>query len=429
MSKLALLGGEPILKEPLPNYNSIGEEEKQAVLKAMDNKLSGFVGRWGDYFLGGPNVRELEKQFQDYFDVKYAVSFNSATTALQAAVAALGIGPGDQVITSPYTMSATPSSILANNAVPVFADIEEQTFCLSPESIEKNITDKTKAIMVVNLFGGTANYDKILEIAQKHNLKIIEDNAQSPGAEHNGKLAGTIGDIGVFSLNNNKVIQCGEGGVLITNNPKYALRAQLVRNHGEVVADDLVQQDKDFEPILGNNFRLTEIQAAIGSEQFRKLDKFNEQRIELANYLTEKLKQFDWLVPAQTPFGKHVYFIYPFRFLSEKIGISRQLFAKAVQAENLMVAEGYQKPLYLLPCYQQKRIFPHSQFPFISSEYPQEINYQKGICPTAEKMHFQELLITTICQPPQTKNEIDLFIEAIQKIQNNLPDLKNHQEN
>ena len=414
------------MKKPLPTYNSITKQDLANAFKAISQKpLSGFVGRAGQHFLGGELVRELENRFCRYFKVKYAVSFNSATAALQAAVGALGIGPGDEVITSPTTMCATPSSVLANSALPVFVDIESDTFNINPELVEGLITPKTKAIMVVNLFGGSAKYDAILKIVRKHKLKIIEDNAQSPAATYKGKYCGAIGDIGVFSLNQNKVIHCGEGGVLVTDNKKYALRAQLIRNHGEAVNDDLFSTEKIYEPVLGNNFRLTEIQAAIAIEQFKKLDKLNMARIKLADYLTKRLKQFSFLVPPNIlPKSKHVFFVYPIRFLEKNIGISRQVFAKALRAEGFGIGEGYQKPLYLLPMYQRKEIFPNSHFPFISKEYPHNISYKKGICPTAERLFEKELLTTTICQPPQTKKEIDLFVSAISKIEKNVGDLR-----
>lgn len=429
MDKLALLKGKPILKKSLPPYNSFGKEEERAVLKVMKGKnLSGFIARAGKNFLGGKYVKELEKLFCKYFRVKYAVSFNSASTALQVAIAALGIGPGDEVITSPYTMSATASAILFNNALPVFADIEENSFCLDPKSIEKNITKKTRAILTVNLFGGSADYSPILKLAKKYNLKVIEDNAQAPGATYKGRFTGTIGDIGIFSFNMNKVIHCGEGGVLITNNKRYAFRAQLIRNHGEVVIDDLYSQQRTYEPILGNNYRLTEIQAAIAIEQFKKLDKLNKQRVKLANHLTKKLKQFNWLIPPRIfENSRHVYFIYPFRFLAEKIGIQRAIFTKAIKAEGFPLGEGYQKPLYLIPVYQKKEIYLDSKFPFFSREYPHRISYKKGICPIAERMYERELLFTIICQPPQKNKDIDLFIKAIKKIEKNIEELKEYE--
>lgn len=431
MEKLALLGGRPLLKRPLAPYNSIGKEEKQAILRLMDEKnLSGYIGRWSERFFGGKYVKELEKKFCRYFGVKYAVAFNSATTALQAAVAALGIGPGDEVITTPYTMSATPSAILFNNAIPVFADIDENTFCINPKSIEKKVTNKTKAIMAVNLFGQSADYKAILRIAKKHNLKVIEDNAQSPGALIRGKYLGSIGSIGIFSLNSNKVIQCGEGGVLVTNNKKYAFRAQLMMNHGEAVINDLYKIDKTFEPILGNNYRMTELQAVVAIEQLKKLKFLNEKRIVLADYLTKKLRGFNWLLPPIShKKDRHVYFIYAMRFLADKIGISRTTFKKAMDDEGFWIGEGYQEPIYFFPIYQKKRIYKNSQFPFVSKEFNNNVSYKKGICPVAERMYEKELILTNICIPPHTKKAIDLFIKALYKVQDNIGELKKYEKN
>lgn len=403
------------------SYNSIGKEEVRAAHKlmkaAMKNEalLSGFLGRGNDKFFGGPIVRMLEDDFKKFFGSKHAVSFNSATTALQAAVAALGIGPGDQVITSPFTMSATPASVLFNGAVPVFADIDPKTYCMSAQTIERKITPQTKAIIVVNLFGGSADFDAIKKLAARHSLKIIEDNAQAPGAMYQGRYTGTIGDIGVFSFNVHKAIQAGEGGMLVTNNNRYAYRAQLVRNHGEMAADDFWKKGRAYqELVVGNNYRLTEFQAAIMIEQLKKLNRFNAQRIELAHHLTENLKKFDWISPAHVlPGNKHVYYLYPLRFNAERAGISRNTFVAFMKKRGFDLQEGYQKPIYLLPIYQKKRIYAHSQFPFISKEYPQRVSYTKGICPVAESMFEKELVVTNICQPPRTKRDIDSFIKAL----------------
>ncbi|MDD5547606.1 MAG: DegT/DnrJ/EryC1/StrS family aminotransferase [Candidatus Pacebacteria bacterium] len=432
LNKPAILGGKPTLDKPLPPYNSIGREEIGAINRLLKSgkDLSGFLGRGGEKFLGGPYVKKLENDFEKKFGVNYAVSFNSATTALQAAVAALGIGPGDQVITSPFTMPATATAILFNNAVPVFADIDPKTYCLSAESIAKKITKKTKAILIVNIFGGTPDYVPILKLAKKHNLKIIEDSAQAPGANYRGKFAGTIGDIGVYSFNVHKVIQVGEGGMMVTNNKRYAYRAQLMRNHGEAVMDDVWEKEpKTRELIAGNNFRLTELQAAVMAEQFKKLDKLNNQRIMLADYLTKKLKKFSWLEPASVlPNSKHVYYLYPIKFFSGKLGISRKTFAKAMEAEGFKLAEGYQKPIYLMPIYQKKRIYERSQFPFVSKEFSQNISYKKGDCPVAERMFEKEFLTTTLCQPPKNKAHIDLFIKALQKIGDSAGLLKKYEK-
>jgi dTDP-4-amino-4,6-dideoxygalactose transaminase len=379
--------------------------------------------------LGGKYVKELEQRFCKHFKIKHAVSFNSASTALQAAVGALGIGPGDEVITSPFTMAATASAILFNNALPVFADVEYDSFCLDAKSIEKNITKNTKAIMVVNILGSSANYDSILKIARKYKLKVIEDNSQSPGATYKGKFAGTIGDVGIFSFNVHKVIQCGEGGMLVTNNKDFAFRSQLIRNHGEAVINDLYKSKKYYQPVLGNNFRLTEIQAAIAIEQFKKMDKLNKPRIILADYLTKKLSQFEWLIPPLVfKNSVHVYYGYGFRFLPEKIGIKRETFIKAMAAEGFELVNGCEDPVHLMPVYQKQEMYPNSKFPFVSKDYSHKISYKKGICPVTEKMSDEELLETTICQPPQTKKDIDLFIKAIEKVEENIAELKKYEK-
>jgi perosamine synthetase len=431
MKKLALFGGKPISKKKFTSFNSIGKEEERAVLKVVKEKnLSGFLANAGDSFLGGKYVKKLEELFCKYFKVKYAVSFNSATTALQAAVGALGVSPGDQIITSPVTMSATASAVLMNNAVPVFADIEEDYFCLDAKSIEKNITPKTKAILVVNLYGNSANYNPILKIARKYKLKIIEDNAQSPGALYEGKFTGTVGDIGVFSFNVHKVIQCGEGGMLVTNNKKYAYRAQLIRNHGEAVINDLYMQDKEvFEPIVGSNYRPTEVQAAILIEQFKKMEQLNQQRIKLAEYLTKKIEKLNWLIPPKVPKNsRHVYHRYALRFLPEKIGITKFTFAKAMKKEGFSIVENHGMPLYFFPLYQRKQCYPNTQFPFISKEFSYEVNYNYGICPVAERIHKKELILTEICQHSREIRDIDLFVKAIEKIEENIEELKKYEK-
>jgi len=427
--KLALFGGKPVLEKPFSLYNSIGIEEKRAVIRVMNKKvLSDFVGRAGKKFYGGEYVQKLENKICSYLKVRYAVSFNSATTALQGAVAALGIGPGDEVITSPYTMSATPISILFNGAVPVFADLTSNTFSLDPVSIEKNISPRTKAILVVNLFGGASELQKISAIARKYKIAVIEDNAQSIGAQYKNKFLGTIGDMGILSFNANKVLQCGEGGVLVTNNRKLAFRAQLVRNHGEAVIDDLYQKKGIYEPIIGSNYRMTELHAAIALEQMKKINRLIKSRIKLARHLTKHLEQFLWLIPQTIiPKSTHIYYVYAFKFFIKKIGILRSTFAHAMAKEGFPLGEGYVKPLYLLPLFQKKEMFPRSKFPFFMNGKKTTVSYKKGICPVTERLYEKELLFTTICAHNRSKKDIDLFVRALEKIERNIDLLKQYE--
>ncbi len=409
-NKPAILGGRPVLNKPLPPYNSIGREETRAALRVMKTGiLSEFVGRAGDQFLGGKYVKELEQRMCRKFKVKYAVSFNSATTALEASVAAVGVKRGDEVITTPYTMSATATAILLNGATPVFADIDPDSFCLDPKSVEKLITKKTKAIMTVNLFGGSSDFPELLRLAKKYKLKLLEDNAQSIGAKYKDKFLGTIGDAGVFSFNFHKTLQCGEGGVMVTNDKDVAFRAQLIRNHAEVVVHDLGKEGDAYADILGNNYRLSEIHAAIAIEQFKKLDKLNRPRVELADYLSSQLKKISWLEPRKVMAqSTHVYYVYPFKFFIQKAGFSRKTFARAMAAEGFLLGEGYVEPLYLLPFYQRGA---------------DKFKYKKGICPVTEHFYEKELLYVGICRTPLNKKHIDLFMRAIKKIDENKAEL------
>ena len=189
--------------------------------------LSDFVGAPGKNFLGGHYVKLFEEEFKKVFGSNHAISVNSWTSGLIAAVGAVGIQPGDEVLVTPWTMCASAISILHWNAIPVFVDIEEDTFCMDPSKIEEKITERTKAILVVDIFGQSADMDPILAIARKHNLKVIGDTAQSPGAKYKGKLAGTMADVGGYSFNYHKHIHTGEGGMIITNDKQIAFKVPV----------------------------------------------------------------------------------------------------------------------------------------------------------------------------------------------------------
>ena len=291
MAKLAINGGAPVRSTPFPQYVTIGEEEKRAVMEVLDSTvLSKFLGTWSPDFYGGPRVQKLEREWAEYFGIRHAVSVNSATSGLYAAVGAAGIGPGDEVIVSPYTMTASATAALVYGGIPVFADIDPETFCLSPASIRERITPRTKAIIVVDIFGHPAEMNEIMQIAREHHLVVIEDAAQAPGAHYHGRNAGTLADMGVFSLNYHKTIHCGEGGVVVTNSDEFAERLQLIRNHGEVVVKK--KGVTNLVNMVGFNYRMTEIEAAIASEQLKKLESLVAPRIEAAEFLTRVEARF-----------------------------------------------------------------------------------------------------------------------------------------
>ena len=264
----------------------IGEEEKAAVLEVLE---SGMLAM-------GPRVKAFEEAFAEMCAVKHAVATSSGTTALHVALLAHGIGPGDEVITTPFTFIASANSILFTGARPVFIDIEPDTFNLNPELIEAAITSRTKAIMPVHLFGLSCDMDPIMEIAQQHNLIVIEDACQSHGARYKGKRVGSFGT-GVFSLYPTKNITSGEGGMITTSDDEIAEKCRVLRNHG--------MRRRYYHDELGFNFRMTDIHAAIGLEQLKKLDHFTKARQRNAGYYRENLKYVK--LPSELEGCEHVF--------------------------------------------------------------------------------------------------------------------------
>ena len=419
-NKLALLGGQPVRGSDYPEYNTIGEEEKKEVLEVLDSGiLSAFLGSASDGFYGGPKVKKLEAHWREYFGVKHAISMNSATSALSAAVVAAGVLPGDEVILPPLTMCATGTAVLLQMAVPVFADVDPRTMNIDPSKIEALITPRTKAIFVVHLAGHPVDIDPIMEIAKKHNLLVLGDNAQSPGAKYKNRNVGCIEDIGVFSLNCHKTIQCGEGGIAVTNNDDLALKLALVRNHGENCVQGFNRTDIH---LLGRNYRMTEMEAAVAYHQLNKLKMHNDWRQDLASYLTEKIKEnFDFIVPPYVaPDSEHVYYLYHTDYYAEKAdNLPLDLFSKALIAEGIPIFSRWGSPIYNLSIYQNYSAYGNTGYPFTAPFYKGKANYSKGTCPIAESSHKTSLFIETLVRWPNTKKDMDDIITAIRKVYDN----------
>jgi len=432
MAKLALTGGTPVRTKIFPQSNTIGEEEKKAVMKVLDSgNLSQYVGTWNPDFYGGPMVKEFEKNWADAFGVDYCMAVNSNTSGLYACMGACDIGPGDEVIVSPYTMTAGAIAPLIYGAVPIFADIDEDTFCLDPKSIEANITPRTKAILLVHILGHPSDMDEIMAIAKKHNLKVIEDCAQSPMSTYKGKLVGTIGDVGVFSLNYHKHIHTGEGGMIVTNDPVIAEKIQLIRNHGEAVVAG--KKTKDIKNIFGFNYRMTEMEAAVGTEQLKKLPGLIEKRIEYADYLSGIIGKLPGITPPLVKEGcKHVYYLQTFKFNKEIIGIHRNTFVDALRAElptmvlrenSPIIGCGFAAPLYLQPLYQQRL----NQCSFNCPRYEGNVSYEKGICPVTERMFYDEVFTHEFMRPSFSKADLEDVVNAYQKVYENVNELKEYE--
>lgn len=427
MSKLALLGGPKIRTKVFPVYNSIGIEEKNAVNRIMDRGiLSKYLGRWDKDFYGGEEVQAFEKEWAEYFGVSYGVCVNSNSSGLLTALGACDVGYKDEVIVTPYSMSVSASAPLVWNAMPIFADIDKNHYCISPEEFKKRITTKTRAIIIVHLFGCPADMEEINKIAKENNIYVIEDCAQAPDATYKGKKVGTIGDIGVFSLNYHKHIHAGEGGICITNNKRLVTKMQLIRNHAEAVVED--KNEADLVNMIGFNLRLTELQAAIAREQLKKLKQEVELRQKYAKKYDNALSQFDFIKTTDVKYRTHVYYVQAFQYDATHTDVQRERFLEAVKAELMPVERrekegvpiygGYAKPLYMLPMFQKKLAYK-SNFPFVGDE-----NYNRGICPVAEDMYYNRLWYHDLTRSPLDERDIQDVIDAYIKVCENINELK-----
>lgn len=271
-----------------------GNEERYV----MDCLKSGWISGSGKY------VTAFEEQFAAYCGARYAVAVFNGTVALHAALLALGIGPGDEVIIPDLTYVASPNSVKYCGATPVFVDIDPLTWTLDPADVARKITSRTKAIMPVHIYGHPADMDPILALAREHNLAVIEDAAEAHGAEYRGQRAGNLGDIATFSFYGNKIITTGEGGMVVTNDEQLARQVRLLRGQG------MDPQRRYWFPIVGYNYRMTNVQAAIGLAQLERIDWFIERRIEVAQWYKENLADTELMLPAQADWAKNVYWLF-----------------------------------------------------------------------------------------------------------------------
>lgn len=410
--RLAILGGEPVIDAPLPPDTTVGPDDAAAAMRAFERgSLSAFYGSWGDEFLGGVEVKEFEAEWGARFNSKHVVSVNSATSGIIAALAAVGISPGDEVIVPPYTMSATVVAPLFYGGIPVFVDIEPETFCLDPEKVAAAITDKTRAIIVVNLFGHPARLAELRALADRHGIALIEDNAQGPLASENGSFAGTVGHIGIFSLNYHKHIHTGEGGLCVTADPELALRLQAIRNHAENIFEPA--GIKDPVNMIGQNYRMTEMSAAVGRSQLAKIDLEVGRRQKLAEALSEGLRGLEGLtVPIVREGCRHVYYVWAMKVDEKVLGVSRAAFSRALAAEGFPHGTGYTRPLYMMPVFQRRIAIGRDHWPFTLTDR----QYVAGMCPVAEHMYDHELLLFEPCAWRVDDALADRLVSAVRKV-------------
>ena len=432
--KLALFGGPRTMEKSPGPYQPYGKEEVQAAMKVVESGvLSEFYGSWDRKFYGGANVQEFEKSWAIDFGVKHAVSVNSATSGLIAAVGAIGIEPGDEVIVSPWTMSASATAILVWNAIPVFADIETDSFNLDPKSVEACITPETKGIVISDIFGRAGNLDAVMEIARGHGLKVVEDAAQSPGARYKGRHVGTIADIGVFSLNYHKHIHTGEGGMCTTDDSELCEKLQLIRNHAEAVVAD--KGATDLTNMIGFNFRMGEVEAAIGVEQLKKLEELVGDKRRLAARLSKGLSGLTGLrtpdvrcadCPNSSDCGNcsHVYYVYAIVIEPHVLQIPRAKIVAALEAEGVPgLMAGYLN-LHEFPLFRKKMAYGRKGFPWVGGPYSGNVSYEHGICPVAEDLHQSSMIGLQLCLFDYSDADIDSIVEAFRKVWRNIDHLR-----
>lgn len=390
--KLAINGGSPVRKKFLPyGHQWIDDNDVKAVTDVLKS----------DWITQGPKVVEFERLVASYCDAKYAVAFSSGTAALHAASFAAGISNGDEVITTPITFAADGNCVLFMGGTVKFADIKNDTYNIDPQKIKENITSRTKAIIAVDYSGQPCDIDEINEIAEKHNLIVIEDATHAIGAEYKGKKVGGLADLNIFSFHPVKTITTGEGGMVLTNNKNNYENLKDFRTHG-ITKDPKKMLKNEGEWYyemhhLGYNYRLTDFQCALGISQFKKLEKFIERRREIAARYNESFSELkEIVIPYEKKDVKSAYHLYMIQLNLEKFKVGRKEIFDALRAENIGVHVHY-IPLHLQLYYQEK------------------FGYREGDFPIAEEYYKRAITLPLF---PKMNDDVNDVINAVEKVIN-----------
>lgn len=390
MNQLAINGGAPIRSELLPyGRQSVDEADIQAVVQVLR----------GDWLTTGPKVAEFEQKFAEFVGAKHAVSVNSGTAALHAAMFALGIGPGDEVIVPPMTFAATANCVVFQGGAPIFVDVEPDTLLLDPNQVEAKITSHTKAIIAVDYAGQPCDYDALRAIANRYGLALVDDACHAIGGNYKGRSVGSLVDLNTFSLHPVKHITTGEGGVITTDDSVLARKMRVFRNHG--ITTDHRQRSMlgswFYEMVdLGYNYRLTDFQCALGISQLRKLAGWVARRQEIAGCYDAAFADMPEVEPLKVePYVSHAYHLYVIRLNLDLLPVDRSVIFQALRAEGIGVNVHY-IPVHLHPFYRQ------------------HFNTSQGLCPVAEDAYQQ--IITLPIFPAMSDDDITDVINAINKV-------------
>ncbi len=431
MNRLAISGGSPVRTRPWPSWPVFDAGEETALLEVLRS------GQWWRLSLDeGSELRAdagslpLSKvaQFEDAFasaqQARYGIACATGTAALEIALKSAGVGPGDEVVVPPYTFVATAAAVLSINAVPVFADIDRDTYNLSPDECRRAVTQRTRAIIPVHFAGQAADMEAILKIASEHNLRVIEDAAHAHGASWRGRGLGSLGDAGTFSFQASKNMTAGEGGMILTGDRELAARCRSYVWGGRDAGRPWYEHHR-----LGWNYRLTEFQAAILLRQLTRVRSQNRRRTENALYLTRLLSEVPGIRPLRVlpDVTAHSYHIYIFRFLEDEFGTSREKFLAALKAEGVLCSEGYVHPLYRNPMFTRQDFYP-KRCPVACPHYGLPLDYRSfaELCPNAERA-CREAVWLEHRQLLGSREDMDDIAAAVAKIHEHRRELEGTQ--
>ncbi len=400
----AVEGGPPTRADPLRYRVSIYSEELIDDIREIlrSGLLTSTHGKW---------VRAFERSLSQYLGVDEAIAVSNGTAALHVALKSIGVGPGDAVVTTPFTFVATASTILHSNAVPVFADIDRDTLNMDPASLERAMDEDVRAVVVVHLAGMPAEMDEILKVARERGVPVVEDAAQALGGEYRGRKLGSLGDVAALSFYATKNITTGEGGAVVTSDASIAERARLISNHG--------QTDRYEYAILGYNYRMTELQGVIGYHQIRELEKLNRNRELFAKVLMEELSPIEGDVldvPRPRTYMRHAWHLFQALLRLEALSKDRDFIVEALRREGIgLIYAAYPKPLYLTGLFRD--MVGHGRHcPWSCPFYGRKTTYGKGLCPNAE--WAAERVISIPISPMYTAEDAVDVAKAIRKVLN-----------
>ena len=407
MGKLAIHGGAPVKTTPYGAGKRFGKEELAYLEEALSQNTL--------FYWKGSFAKRLCAKFAELNGSRFCAVTSSGTSAIHTALGAVGVQPGDEVITAPITDMGSVIGILYQNAIPVFADLDPHSYNMTAKSVEEKITDKTRAVVVVHLAGNAAEVDEIVDVCHKRGIYVIEDCAQSYCCEYKRKYVGTYGDIGCFSLNDFKHISAGDGGMIITNNEELYHKAVMFadKNYNRF-GTDVVRNSPHVTP----NYRMSELQAAVGLAQVEKVEGICKKRNAYGDALTAGIRDLSGIyVPKVHPDCKSSYWFYLIRIDEKELGCTREEFVAALRAEGIQASAGYiAQCVYEMDMFTNQTAYGEMKCPFSCPYYGKTVEYKTGLCPTAE-----EILDTCVrleCKEYYTEQDLQETICGVKKVCN-----------